>query len=258
MKSEGGDVYYYLKIIIFSTVILAVGIGLGRFLYTPILPVMLKEEGLNLAQLSYIASANYIGYLVGSLFFAFTKFGHNSHTLRMLCAAAIATSVLLFAMALTPIFPLLLAFRFAAGIASSAMMIFGSILVMRHTHNFYVIASLYAGVGAGILLGNEFVIAGVGQALNSVELWIGGSIISLILLLLLFFLAPQNYDQNAQNLSIRPGHEKISWWLLALLYGLAGFGYIIVATYLPLIAQTYPSPFFSEACVVFSWFSCYP
>lgn len=29
----------------------------------------------------------------------------------------------------------------------------------------------------------------------------------------------------------------MSWWLLAILYGLAGFGYIIVATYLPLMAK---------------------
>lgn len=29
----------------------------------------------------------------------------------------------------------------------------------------------------------------------------------------------------------------MSWWLLAILYGPAGFGYIIVATYLPLMAK---------------------
>lgn len=34
----------------------------------------------------------------------------------------------------------------------------------------------------------------------------------------------------------------MSWWLLALLYGLAGFGYIIVATYLPLMAKSAGSP----------------
>lgn len=34
----------------------------------------------------------------------------------------------------------------------------------------------------------------------------------------------------------------MSWWLLAILYGLAGFGYIIVATYLPLMAKDAGSP----------------
>lgn len=34
----------------------------------------------------------------------------------------------------------------------------------------------------------------------------------------------------------------MSWWLLAILYGTAGFGYIIVATYLPLMAKDAGSP----------------
>lgn len=34
----------------------------------------------------------------------------------------------------------------------------------------------------------------------------------------------------------------MSWWLLAILYGPAGFGYIIVATYLPLMAKDAGSP----------------
>lgn len=34
----------------------------------------------------------------------------------------------------------------------------------------------------------------------------------------------------------------MSWWLLAILYGLAGFGYIIVATYLPLMAKDAGQP----------------
>lgn len=34
----------------------------------------------------------------------------------------------------------------------------------------------------------------------------------------------------------------MSWWLLAMLYGLAGFGYIIVATYLPLMAKDAGQP----------------
>ncbi len=57
--------------------------------------------------------------------------------------------------------------RFTAGISSAAMMIFGSITVMRHTFNVRVIASLYAGVGIGILLGNEYVVIGLRHGLNA-------------------------------------------------------------------------------------------
>ncbi|WP_342356087.1 YbfB/YjiJ family MFS transporter [Bartonella queenslandensis] len=70
----------------------------------------------------------------------------------MLFAAAIVTSVLIFAVTLTTNFYLVVLIRFSAGIASAAMMIFGSITVMQHNHNLRVIASLYA-IGVGILFG---------------------------------------------------------------------------------------------------------
>ncbi|WP_375607189.1 MULTISPECIES: YbfB/YjiJ family MFS transporter [unclassified Bartonella] len=38
------------------------------------------------------------------------------------------------------------------------MMVLGSIMVTQHSHNGRIISSLYAGVGVGILLGNEYVI----------------------------------------------------------------------------------------------------
>lgn len=70
--------------------------------------------------------------------------------------------------------------RFTAGISSAAMMIFGSIAVMRHTFNVRVIASLYAGVGIGILLGNEYVVIGLRHGLNASALWYGASLLSFI------------------------------------------------------------------------------
>ncbi|MCL2898714.1 MFS transporter [Brenneria tiliae] len=228
----------HFKAAVFGMVILALGMGIGRFLYTPILPVMLDEGLFTFNQLSYIASANYAGYLVGSLFFSFGKLGNVSLAPRMLYGAAIATSVLIVAMALTTHFPLVMMIRFAAGVASSAMMIFGSITVMQYTHNVRVIASLYAGVGVGILLGNEYVIIGLSRALDATGLWWGASLLSVVLLLLLFILSPHRINESRPAAAATLEQENIVWWQLALLYGLSGFGYIIVATYLPLMAKT--------------------
>ncbi|MET3589730.1 hypothetical protein ABID23_000816 [Bartonella silvatica] len=41
-------------------------------------------------------------------------------------------------------------------------------------------------------------------------------------------------------------HENIVWWEFVLLYVLAGFGYIIVATYLPLMAKTFNFQLFTN------------
>ena len=50
--------------------VLTLGMGLGRFLYTPMLPVMLAEGEFSFSELSWIASGNYAGYLAGSLLFS--------------------------------------------------------------------------------------------------------------------------------------------------------------------------------------------
>lgn len=43
---------------LFGMMVLTLGMGVGRFLYTPMLPVMLAEKQLTFNQLSWIASAN--------------------------------------------------------------------------------------------------------------------------------------------------------------------------------------------------------
>ena len=46
---------------------LAVAMGIGRFAFTPLLPMMLHDGVVNLATASWLATANYIGYLVGAV-----------------------------------------------------------------------------------------------------------------------------------------------------------------------------------------------
>src|SRR5438105_8013150 len=46
---------------------LAVSMGIGRFVYTPILPLMIREAGLSKSYGATLATANYAGYLLGAL-----------------------------------------------------------------------------------------------------------------------------------------------------------------------------------------------
>lgn len=67
-KNNHQDLRYF-KITVFSMVIIIWGIGIGRFFYTLIFPVMLDEGLFTFNPLSFMVSANYGGYLVGSPFF---------------------------------------------------------------------------------------------------------------------------------------------------------------------------------------------
>ncbi|VEA06722.1 transporter, major facilitator family [Salmonella enterica subsp. salamae] len=158
---------------LFGMMVLTLGMGIGRFLYTPMLPVMLAEKQLTFTELSWIASANYAGYLAGSLLFSFGLFHLPSRLRPMLLASATATGILILAMAIFIQPAIVMLVRFLAGVASAGMMIFGSMIVLHHTRHPFVIAALFSGVGAGIALGNEYVIGGLRYALSAHSLWLG-------------------------------------------------------------------------------------
>ena len=72
-------------------VTLAVAMGLGRFAFTPMLPVMLHEGKLDLQAGGVLASLNYLGYFVGALSCAAIRFRPAS----MVRVGLVATAVLL-------------------------------------------------------------------------------------------------------------------------------------------------------------------
>ncbi|EMQ2210110.1 MFS transporter [Escherichia coli] len=222
--------------------VLTLGMGLGRFLYTPMLPVMMAEGSFSFSQLSWIASGNYAGYLAGSLLFSFGAFHQPSRLRPFLLASAMASGLLILAMAWLLPFILVLLIRVLAGVASAGMLIFGSTLIMQHTRHPFVLAALFSGVGIGIALGNEYVLAGLHFDLSSQTLWQGAGALSGMILIALTLLMPSKKHAIVPMPLAKTEQQIMSWWLLAILYGLAGFGYIIVATYLPLMAKDAGSP----------------
>src|SRR3954469_8629446 len=141
-----------LSLAIGGLLAIAAGIGVGRFVYTPILPPMVEALGLSKSQAGLIASANFVGYLAGALLAAMRLPGSRR---AWLIAALAVNAACLAAMGVASSLPAFLLLRLLAGVASAFVLIFASALVLdrlaaagRGRHG----AVHFAGVGTGIVV----------------------------------------------------------------------------------------------------------
>ena len=113
-------------------VALAVAMGIGRFAFTPLLPMMLHDGVLGLPAASWLATANYLGYWLGALGCALLPWAGARwpglrpvvHT-RAIRLGLVATVLLTLGMALPwpAAWPL---WRFLAGVASALVFVYSS------------------------------------------------------------------------------------------------------------------------------------
>ena len=121
-----------LRFALAGLVALAVAMGIGRFAFTPILPMMLHDGVVDLPRASWLASTNYVGYLVGALLCTFEPWlaaaspcAGRSTGRRSSAVGLAAHRLLTLAMALPwpAAWP---ALRFAAGVASAIVFVYSS------------------------------------------------------------------------------------------------------------------------------------
>ena len=103
-------------------VTLAVAMGLGRFAFTPMLPIMLHEGKLELAAGGVLASLNYLGYFLGAVSCAAIGIKASS----MVRGGLLATAALLVGMGLLHSFTSWGVLRTAAGVMSAWVFVFAS------------------------------------------------------------------------------------------------------------------------------------
>ncbi|MBU2285808.1 MAG: MFS transporter [Gammaproteobacteria bacterium] len=221
-------------------VTLGVAVGLGRFAFTPMLPVMLGEGKLDLQAGGLLASLNYLGYFIGALSCAAIR----AKPATMMRGALLATAALLFGMGLLSGLTTWGVLRTLAGVVSAWAFVFASGWGLRRLAETGAPALggvIYAGPGFGIavtgLLGGT-----VGRWGSQVG-WIGCGVLALVLISTVWtLLGDQAAEQPATagaapSLGAAQGPTRSDALWLVSLYGLAGFGYIITATFLPVIAR---------------------
>jgi MFS family permease len=221
-------------------VVLAVALGVGRFAFTPLLPLMLKSGALDIRHGGWLASANYAGYLVGALSCAAIRIDHA----RMVRLALAWTIALTLAMALVHLFALWAAIRFAAGVVSAWAFVFASQWGLRQlaeldAHG--LAGVIYAGPGVGIVATGLLGAAAAALGVSAPSVWAGFALCSAVagaLVWKAFAHRPSAMRGRAHVAApVANAPARADSIGLVGLYGLAGFGYIITATFLPVIAR---------------------
>ncbi len=221
---------------------LAVAMGIGRFAFTPLLPMMLRDGELDLAGGAALASANYVGYFIGALICIRWQRDAAS-TVR---AGLVATVLLTLAMGAhvgSGVAPASLqwvwiALRGAAGIVSAVVFVFVSgwclqQLAQRGRAELAGIA--FCGPGLGIVVTGLAAGGMVTSGWPAAAGWLCFGVLAALLVGLLWT-TMQGGTAPRRAASGRAAMTAETHWLAAG-YGLAGFGYIITATFLPVMAR---------------------
>ena len=214
---------------------LAVAMGVGRFAFTPILPMMQEDRGLSLAAGSWLASVNYAGYLAGAL-----SAGAAPRSRAAVRIALLAIAVATFAMGLASGFAAWLALRFLAGVASAWALVHVSAWCLTRLAELGSVrldGVLFAGVGVGSALAGVLCAALMRAGGSSAHAWFALGALSLAVAVAVWpVLGDSAARSPADARTARYPWNREALRLVAC-YGAYGFGYIIPATFVPVMAK---------------------
>ncbi len=221
---------------------MAVAIGIGRFVYTPILPPMMAALGLSKSASGLIASANFAGYLVGAL--AATRATLPGPRRVWLPGALVLSAATTAAMALAGSVAVFMLLRFIGGVASALVLILASALVLDHLVlvGRPKLASLhFAGVGVGIAVSAALVAVQLASRAGWASMWAISGGVSLAGAIAVALLVPDS-EPPAPLVRTVPGARRDPRLVrMTAAYGLFGFGYVITATFLVAIVRATPA-----------------
>ncbi|OZI52920.1 YbfB/YjiJ family MFS transporter [Bordetella genomosp. 4] len=219
-----------------AALILAVGMGFGRFAFTAIYPHMVEEGVISMQGGSWAASANYAGYLLGAVL-AVRMRAHDAH--RLCIWSAVGTAICLALLAFLDTTSAIVVARGIAGIFSALSMVAASLWLLEHRGHGRGAPLLYAGVGVGIALSSEILVLGAHTGLQSQGMWLLLGVVTLVLGLVAVPGIRSAAPISTSNTALATDDAvTVAAWPLICMYGLAGLGYIVTATYLPLLVKT--------------------
>ncbi|GBG55420.1 hypothetical protein SPFL3102_00846 [Sporomusaceae bacterium FL31] len=214
--------------------------GISRFGFTPIIPLMQRDMGVTEWDIAVMASANYLGYLIGA--YISRKQWVRKHLRNWLGAGLVGSIILLIIVPLTLNHSLWSFLRLGSGFLSAILFVIASSVTLRQGRSGWA-GYLYSGVGIGIAFTGIFV-----PMFDSLGGWkaawlglaLGGSVFGI---LAWYTLAKAAHSESGEPGQLRSNNELVrdyTWYVLLISYGLEGIGYIITATFIVQIIKSIP------------------
>ncbi|MBL4666307.1 MAG: YbfB/YjiJ family MFS transporter [Sneathiella sp.] len=236
-----------VRITVIGAITLALAMGIGRFAFTPLLPMMQEDGLLNIMDGGYLASIHLLGYWLGAVFAAKISWPPKAMLRISLLAIAFGTM----GMGLTDNFTVWMILRWICGVCSAWSLVLVSNYYVKYLADINRSAYqgwVFSGVGLGIAIIGLGYLAFMANEIDSSHSWlITGGISFLAICALCLSMGPEIPNEKP---AINPQETKrspLNWRLIAA-YGAMGIGYIIPASYLPVMArEIIESPF------VFGW-----
>jgi MFS family permease len=222
---------------------LAVAMGIGRFAFTPLMPLMVRDGLLGADAGAWMAASNYLGYLLGAMLISRLPV----QPVTLLAASLLGITALTAAMGLTSALPVWILLRFLAGVLSAWALVatsawaLGRLAQMGRPH---LAGVVFAGVGLGIAMTGMFCLVEARPGVSADRLWLELAALAALAIAVPLVLtqgplatpalpttASAPVDSTAGR-SLPAGTTG-----LVICYGLFGFGYILPATFLPGLAR---------------------
>lgn len=210
-------------------------VGIARFAYTPMLPIMQQQAGLGIAQGGWLAAFNYAGYFCGALIAAnISDLKTKDALYRLGLCVAILTTL---GLAMTQNFWIWSMLRFFAGLSSAAGLLLGSGLVMHWLLRHQMRSELgihFIGMGAGIFLSALFVYL-IDEQLSWQMHWHWLGALGLVLAIPAWSWLPRpdttGLNIDGEKMLDKPPTQAFLYRFM-LAYFCAGIGYAVVITFI--------------------------
>ncbi len=235
-----------LRIALTGFLVLVVAMGIGRFAFTPQVPLMISEGQLTLTGAGLVAAINYLGYLAGAWDAMRARQRVELRLLVGVWGAVILT--LLSAAVDSALWHAVI--RFLLGWASGWAMVL--IAAWSNEQLAYLgkpglSAAVFAGPGAGIFISGLLAVGIHSLRLDASEAWLLYGMLALVFVLLIARNLPRKGELHRPETAPEPLVLNAPLKRLVWSYSLAGFGYILPATFLSQMASArFPDSLFAQ------------